>query len=162
MKMDMKKILALIIFFTSTSHLAFASGWKSAGNNTYMNSKSILSYYNERHEIVENQYSFWTRHFNDNCEYFKAKEKSLGFFGKMKAAKIIKEARDPRKTSHLYFIKKGDKAHRKCWFDEYKNWTDEELLNATVVDKQGYYVRRGMIKANGFERRQGPGTDFFD
>lgn len=95
-------------------------------------------------------------------EAAKAKEKSLGFLGKMKAAKIIKEARDPRKTSHLYFIKKGDKAHRKCWFDEYKNWTDEELLNATVVDKQGYYVRRGMIKATSHEYRHGPGTDFFD
>ena len=86
----------------------------------------------------------------------------MGFFEKMKAQKIIKEARTPQKTSHLYFIKKGDKAHKKCTFDEYRNWTDEELLNATVVDKQGYYVRRGMIKASGFERRQGPGTDFYD
>ena len=73
--MDMKKFLALILFFTSTGHLAYASGWSSVGNSTYMNSKSILTYYNERHEIVQNQYSFWTRHFNDGSEYFKIKEK---------------------------------------------------------------------------------------
>ena len=75
--MDMKKFLALILFFTSISQGVYASGWKSAGNNTYLNSKSILPYYNERHEIINNQYSFWTRHFNDGGEYFKQKEAGL-------------------------------------------------------------------------------------
>lgn len=76
------------------------------------------------------------------------------------AKSIVKDAKNMKKSGHLYFIKKGDQAHKKCTFDEFKDWTDEELLNATVVDKQGYYVRRGAVKASGHERRQGPGTDF--
>lgn len=95
-------------------------------------------------------------------EATKAKEKSLGFFGKMKAAKIIKEARDLHKSGHLYFIKKGDKCHKLCTYDEFRKWSDEELLNATVVDKQNYYVRRGMQKAPFAERRIGQHTDFYD
>ena len=75
--MDMKKVLAFFIFFVSASQFALASGWKQAGNNIYINTNSIIPYYNERHETTENEYSFWTRHFNDGSAYFKNYEAEL-------------------------------------------------------------------------------------
>ena len=54
--------------------------------------------------------------------------------------KIIEKARDPEASSTYTFIING----KELPFNRAKSCSDEELANAIVVDRFGYYIRRGL------------------
>ena len=56
------------------------------------------------------------------------------------AKKILADARDPEVSSAYTFIV-GRKEYD---FNRAQSLTDEELINAIVIDRYGYYLRRGL------------------
>lgn len=56
------------------------------------------------------------------------------------AQRIIKNSKDPEIASAYKFIIDG----KEYDFNKAKTMSDEQIANAIVVDKYGYYIRRGL------------------
>ena len=56
------------------------------------------------------------------------------------AKKILAAARDPEASSAYTFVVDG----REYNFQRAQALTDEQLINAIVIDRFGYYLRRGL------------------
>ena len=71
----MKKILILIVFLFVGILKAYTANWVEIDEKIYTDTSSI-----EKYNVIgrNNVYSIWTKHLNDNSDFFKDNEKHFG------------------------------------------------------------------------------------